>query len=366
MRSAVLRPASLAAVAVACCSLAGAQGAQAAGSGVPLGGLVLSQTVQTYWPQGPADAAAGLVIGDRISVDAVLTNTGTQPAAATLDFTMAPAKAGDEAKWTLGFPGTFSFPSACAFTAPDDGSIHCVGSIDPGGRWDVFTIVTAAAPGTLDTLAQGSNLTTPASGSLDWATRVRCDINGTSGNDVLTATGTQSVCGDAGHDILIAASSSARLFGGDGTDTFRLGQGGGYVDGGPGMDTVSFANAPNPELVCPDGPHQYFSGGMAPPTKGGTNMRYIETIVGTRYADRLQGGFGMNTIRGRGGNDIINGGLGTDTLVGGKGNDRIYALDGYTDTVVGGRGTDRTLADRSDHILSATRTPLPRLSPCSG
>ena len=63
------------------------------------------------------------------------------------------------------------------------------------------------------------------------------------------------------------------------------------------------------------------------------------SIVGTSYADKLEGRGGDDTIYGKGGNDRLDGGVGNDTLHGGAGNDVLIGGAG-NDVLVGGAGRD--------------------------
>jgi Ca2+-binding RTX toxin-like protein len=115
------------------------------------------------------------------------------------------------------------------------------------------------------------------------------------------------------------------------------------------------------------------------------------TIIGSPYADVMQGTFATDVICGGGGNDRIYGGGGHDLILGGRGNDRLYggpgrehvlggpgndvlvggpqddelfgetgadllrARDGIADYVNGGRGRDRALLDPADYFRGIER-----------
>ncbi|HTV69240.1 MAG TPA: calcium-binding protein [Rhizobiaceae bacterium] len=66
----------------------------------------------------------------------------------------------------------------------------------------------------------------------------------------------------------------------------------------------------------------------------------LNTLVGTRFADMLNGLGGSDTIYGGDGDDVLDGGIGNDTLNGGSGNDTIVTQVGDTDTIDGGAGDD--------------------------
>jgi Ca2+-binding RTX toxin-like protein len=151
------------------------------------------------------------------------------------------------------------------------------------------------------------------------------------GDDALT--GATVIDGEGGSDLLIAVPC------------------GQTIDGGPGIDSVSFARmeqgveatlggtagfAPGPHLVggCGSGP-----GGPTPTQITGT----VESIEGSAFDDILSGDGGHNIILGRGGNDTIHGGGGDDFLVGGLGIDSIYGDGGADRLYARDGGRDRTI-----------------------
>src|SRR5207247_7840009 len=79
-----------------------------------------------------------------------------------------------------------------------------------------------------------------------------------------------------------------------------------------------------------------------------------DTIVGSHYAQALDGGGGNDLLRGKGGRDTLIGeggtdgifcGPGKDDVSAGQGNDTIYARDGMRDDLGGGPGFDRARID---------------------
>ena len=154
-------------------------------------------------------------------------------------------------------------------------------------------------------------------------------VRGGPGDDALT--GATVMEGEGGSDLLIAVPCEET------------------IDGGPGIDSVSFARmqqgveatlggtagfAPGPGLIGGCG----FGG--PPPTQ---ISRSVESIEGSAFDDLLDGDSGPNIILGRGGEDTIHGGGGADFLVGGLGldsihgaggADRLYARDGEPDRAI--------------------------------
>src|SRR5260370_19487795 len=107
-------------------------------------------------------------------------------------------------------------------------------------------------------------------------------------NDAKAAgTGTYTLSGGAGNDVLFVAT--------DGFDA---------LDGGPGVDTVSFYNQ--------YGPHDITASMSAYSVVGGGNG----TI---RNVENLTGSTGNDTLTGDAGNNVLTGGAGDDDTVGGRG-----------------------------------------------
>jgi Ca2+-binding RTX toxin-like protein len=161
-------------------------------------------------------------------------------------------------------------------------------------------------------------------------------VRGGPGDDALT--GATVVDGDSGSDLLIAVPC------------------GETIDGGPGIDSVSFARmeqgveatlggtagfAPGPHLVggCGSGPVR-----PAPTQITGS----VESIEGSAFDDILEGDAGPNNILGRGGNDKIHGAGGNDFLVGGLGIDSIYGDGGADRLYARDGGSDRAIDCGSD------------------
>ena len=141
-----------------------------------------------------------------------------------------------------------------------------------------------------------------------------CSIVGTAGNDVLIGTpGNDVICGFGGNDA---------LDGRGGSDSLR---------GGPGVDRVSYALAPN-------GVAANVSTNSAAGW-GSDRLASIESIIGSRFNDRLIGNALANELWGGGGNDDIDGRAGNDRLLGQDGNDRLNGHYG-SDSLNGGNGND--------------------------
>lgn len=156
-------------------------------------------------------------------------------------------------------------------------------------------------------------------------------VYGGSGDDALT--NGSVLDGDGGSDLLIALPC------------------GETIEGGAGIDSVSFARASLGVEATLGGsaglaPYDGFGGGC-PTQHGGPPASQIdssvESIEGSANDDVLSGNGGRNIILGRGGDDEIHGAGGNDFLVGGEevdslygegGADRLYGRDGRRDRVI--------------------------------
>jgi Ca2+-binding RTX toxin-like protein len=153
--------------------------------------------------------------------------------------------------------------------------------------------------------------------------------NPDSGNDTLE--------GNGGTDVLFADPGADVLRGGPGNDLLASSvptcQGHTY-EGGPGIDTVSYARATVGVTVTVEG-----SGG---PSGCATPDRLLddESLEGSDLPDTLVGDNGRNSLLGH---------LGADTFIGKGGDDFVDAADGRRDKRVDcGGGNDEALLDGSD------------------
>jgi serralysin len=148
----------------------------------------------------------------------------------------------------------------------------------------------------------------------NWETNV---LRGREGNDTLD--------GHAGNDVLV---------GGNGNDTL--------IGGGGDGDTASYASAAEAVRVslALTTPQDTLGAGTdtlaAMPWETITS---IENLVGSAFADRLDGNGEANSLNGGAGADRLEGSAGNDRLNGGVGNDRLHGGAG-NDTLTGGTGAD--------------------------
>jgi Ca2+-binding RTX toxin-like protein len=249
-----------------------------------------------------------------------------------------------------------------------------------GGAWVV------TEQGLPMAVAEGCSLLGPETASCPHApTPTGLLLNGGEGSDLLAVepsvpatvsarltggNGADTLIGGAGNDSLDGSSGPGngdQLYGGPGDDALTegsvlAGEGGSdllisapcgeTIDGGPGIDSVSFARYAYEGIEATLGgtagiaPYGSFAGGC-PTEHGGPPPSQIsssvERIEGSPNRDILSGDGGPNVILGRGGDDEIHGagdddflvgGRGSDALYGESGADRLYARDGHRDEAI--------------------------------
>ncbi|HWL64516.1 MAG TPA: calcium-binding protein [Actinomycetota bacterium] len=202
-----------------------------------------------------------------------------------------------------------------------------------------------------------------------------CDVellSGGRGDDIILGdAGLNFLMGGPGRDRIhsggnLGRCASERLRGGLGDDHLYSGTGGGriVVEGGPGNDHLVGAELDADEYSDPYGycfdygwcdysaPEEPRFSGVADYSSApsGVNVNLtqgaatgagigsdtlvdIASIVGSKHADRLQGGQGHDELHGSGGSDVIRGEAGDDFLSG----------DGGDDDIDGGAGLDAAL-----------------------
>ena len=118
---------------------------------------------------------------------------------------------------------------------------------------------------------------------------------------------------------------------GRGNDTIMGNKGDNRLNGGPGVNTVSFANAPRGITVnLTTGKSSNWGHDVLLNFRFVLGSRFSDTIIGNALPNSLVGGSGNDVLDGLGGNDFLSGGLGNDRLNGGTG----------TDTCSGGPGAN--------------------------
>lgn len=169
-------------------------------------------------------------------------------------------------------------------------------------------------------------------------------INGTSGADIITGT--------ADRDVIASGDGADTINAGAGDDYIIAGSGADAVDGGAGNDTLAFSDAIMSTSVHLDGSD---NGGLETTgyTSDGDTLISIENVVGSSFADHLNGNSGANNLFGGAGDDILEGRAGADALFGGDGDDTLVGGSG-SDQIDGGDGSDTVVftGDRADYTVT--------------
>jgi hypothetical protein len=153
-----------------------------------------------------------------------------------------------------------------------------------------------------------------------WGTERSNDISGRNDNG--------NIVGLGGNDD---------ISGGAGDDWLNGGLGGDDLNGGSGYDVVSYmwsANGVRIDLAT------RFQTGNTGGEEVNDDIRNVEGVEGSSFADTLFGNSAFNLLRGLGGNDALSGRDGNDQLHGGAGDDLIDGGSG-NDVLAGDGGNDR-------------------------
>ncbi|MHC4878149.1 MAG: beta strand repeat-containing protein [Planctomycetota bacterium] len=228
---------------------------------------------------------------------------------------------------------------------------------------------------------------------------VSININGGSGNDVITgsdfndaisgAGGRDSIIGGPGNDTINGGGGLDTLNGGAGNDRLRGqgstgdvligGEGNDYLDGGSGNDLIaefdfagdltltnSSMTGVGTDVVVSVERATLFGDGTAQTIDvsafftPGLTSTYLnglggdDTIIGSPGADIVFGGVGDDFIDTGAGRDRLFGGSGADTLLGGDGDDQVKGQGGSGDRLSGGVGDDRISGGRGIDRLVET------------
>lgn len=163
-----------------------------------------------------------------------------------------------------------------------------------------------------DTITGGGGndtVTYAASGSavnVDLTIGFGSNVSGGYGNDTLS--GINNLIGSAYNDSIVGDGNNNTIEGGAGND---------FLDGGAGTsDTASYSTATSGVTVNLSNSSAQNTGGA-----GTDTLLNFENLIGSTYADTLQGNGLANTLDGGDGDDVLIGGAGSDTLIGGLGTD---------------------------------------------
>jgi Ca2+-binding RTX toxin-like protein len=268
-------------------------------------------------------------------------------------------------------------PRACRRDSPT--KVSCPGTMNSANLGDLDDTGSATNHPTL----YGGGVAIDGGAGNDTLTGNGAFISGGPGDDRLTGPssvggeGSDLLIGTDGHDELTGGAGSDELHGGLGSD-FLNGDGGptgheiatDVIDGGPGLDTVSYNSRLSPVEVDIGAK---VGGGAGE----GDVLQSIENATGGAGADRLvgddapnvlDGGFDCpyemsggpgDLVLGGGGNDVVAGGCNPNRLYGEEGDDRVLGgqhpdlLDGGpgNDTLAGGFGDDEYAGGPGDDTI---------------
>ncbi|HEU0289994.1 MAG TPA: calcium-binding protein [Burkholderiales bacterium] len=194
-------------------------------------------------------------------------------------------------------------------------------------------------------------------------------ITGNDNNNVLSGlNGNDTLSGGNGNDTLLGGNGNDTLLGGNGNDTLNGGAGIDNMSGGLGNDTYFvdsiFDITTEAILAGTDTVQSSVSlPGLAANIENlaligvaisGTGNALNNVITGNASSNTLRGLDGSDTLIGNAGNDTLDGGTGNDTLTGNVGLDSfVFANRGNTDNI-----TDFTAADDTIVLTNALDTGL--------
>ncbi len=148
-----------------------------------------------------------------------------------------------------------------------------------------------------------------------------------------------SLSGAGGDDTLVGKGGSDELLGGPDNDLLIGGLGPDVLIGGAGVDSADYSASDASVTIdlgsaIAAGPVRGMGGEAA-----GDQLREIENLRGSQYADTLTGDAVANALMGLGGEDSLVGGGGSDVLDGGEGDD-VLAGGAGGDNIDGGADQD--------------------------
>lgn len=323
-----------------------------------------------------AGGTALLRAGDNLTLNAMASVSASGSASFVGDYN---SDAGES-------PATAILLAGSIVVTPSGGAPTINVTAGAGNDTVTLTGVYAAAGGSVLVAAGDGNdtvtLNTSNSGNFSSLT-----VTGGLGNDQITMTnlpevivsgqvvtlsggdGTDTLTGQAGPNAFVVTNTNAgtlnhvtlsdsntsnpaivfdtleNLVAGPAADSFLMepsGSLGGSIDGGSGVDLLSYANrgvAVTVDLMTgmSNGSATAIAGGIA---VAAMNDSSIENLVGGGGADTLTGDIDVNTLIGNSGGDTLNAKSGIDSVNGGEGGDRINIAgsEAEFDTMIGGTG----------------------------
>lgn len=172
-------------------------------------------------------------------------------------------------------------------------------------------------------------------------------IIGADGDDIFTGgDGDDLIYGNGGDDIINAGKGADEIYGGAGDDYISPGVDTNYdyIDGGAGVDTVSYLNHNGKLEIDLESGDVLIDGSLEDDVENIENVDGVinasNVIYGNEDDNLLSGGNFNDKIFGRDGDDVLEGLDGHDELDGGNGNDVLQGGNG-DDVLVGGQGNDK-------------------------
>jgi Ca2+-binding RTX toxin-like protein len=142
------------------------------------------------------------------------------------------------------------------------------------------------------------------------------------------------------EEARIMSTSAANLTGNTLANVLYAGSGNNVLNGGGGLDTVSYAYSSAGVTVSLDATAAQATGGS-----GKDTLSAFENLTGSAHSDKLTGTTGAN---------VIDGGAGADTMTGGAGNDTYLVRDtGDKVLEASGGGTDLAISYLASYTLAA-------------
>lgn len=140
----------------------------------------------------------------------------------------------------------------------------------------------------------------------------------------------------AGDDLMAFDTQHSSYFGASGNDTFLTTSFSNRMDGGAGIDTVSYELTDNGVKIdlAADIAGDYADASLDERIFNIENAKgsnFMDAIAGDNANNALDGLAGNDTIWGLGGHDVLRGGAGNDAIAGGFGYDRIVGNAGADD-----------------------------------